>query len=97
MTTIRTTCSACGDIELTQQHLRLELTSDWTEGSYVFTCPYCDREERRPASQRIVTVLLAAGVTYEVVSAAGPISDNEIEDFRRALDSDDWMSELLSS
>ena len=98
MTTIRTTCSSCGDIELTDRHLRLELSPEWTSGSYIFTCPYCDREERRPASQRIVTILLAAGVTYEVVETLdGPISDAEIERFCKALESEDWMSELLAN
>lgn len=97
MTTIRTTCGSCGDIELTEQHLRLELSPEWTSGSYFFTCPYCDREEQRPASQRVVTILLAAGVSYDVVETVGPISNEEIDRFRQALESDDWMTDLLSS
>ena len=94
MTTIRTTCNSYGDIELTQQNLWLELSPEWTSGSYLFTCPFCDHEERRPAGQRIVTILLAAGVTYEVVENVGPISLDEIDDFRKALEADDWMTHL---
>lgn len=94
MTTIRTTCTACGDIELTQANLRMELSPEWTSGNYIFNCPYCDREERRPASQRVVTILLAAGVTYNVVDHVGPISHEEIDEFRKALESDDWMTQL---
>jgi hypothetical protein len=97
VTTIRTTCSTCGDIELTQQHLRLELSPEWTSGHYLFTCPYCEREESRPASQRVVTILLAAGVSYEIVDSVSPLSDKEIDEFVRALDSDDWAEELLSN
>ncbi len=97
LTTIRTTCSDCGDIELTQQHLRLELSPEWTSGSYFFVCPYCDHEECRPASQRVVTILLAAGVVYEVVETVGPISNDEIDEFRKARETDDWMTDLLSN
>ena len=96
MTTIRTSCGSCGDIELTQDNLRLELSPEWTSGNYLFTCPYCDHEESRPASQRVVTILLAAGVTYQVVATVGPISTCEIDEFVAALDSEDWMSELQS-
>lgn len=96
MTTIRTTCSRCGDIELTHADLRLELSPEWTSGSYCFTCPYCSHEERRPASQRVVTILLAAGVVYDVVATEAAITENEIDSFRDALDQDDWFSELTS-
>ncbi|MDH3426361.1 MAG: hypothetical protein OEM22_06785 [Acidimicrobiia bacterium] len=97
MTTIRTTCTSCGDIELTHNNLRLELTPEWTSGSYCFTCPYCSKEESRPASQRVVTILLAAGVVYEVMDEETPISETEIGEFRDALDTEDWFSELTSS
>ena len=97
MTTIRTTCTSCGDIELAHGDLRLELTPEWTSGSYCFTCPYCSKEESRPASQRVVTILLAAGVAYEVIEEGAPITENEIDQFRDALDSEDWFSKLTAS
>jgi hypothetical protein len=96
VTTIRTTCSRCGDIELTHSNLRLELSPEWTSGTYRFECPYCDEIERRPASQRVVTILLAAGVEYEVVDADQPITESEIDSFVAHLDREDWISELTS-
>ncbi len=97
MTTIRTTCSTCGDIELTHQDLCLELSPEWTTGTYSFLCPFCDKVERRPASRRVVTILLAAGVAYEVVPAVAPITEEEIQSFVSLLDSEDWIKELSAS
>lgn len=97
MTNIRTTCTQCGDIELTHQDVRLELSAEWTTGAYCFTCPYCLGEERRSASQRVITILLAAGVTYEVIEDDMPISETEIREFVAALDREDWYAQLLAS
>ncbi len=96
MTTIRTTCSRCGDIELTPRDLKLELSPDSGTGSYVFACPYCSESERRPASQRVVSILLATGVTYEVVEEDDPITEDEIAQFAAAIDQDDWSSHLTA-
>ncbi len=96
MTTIRTTCSRCGDIELTPRDLSLEFVPDTGTGSYVFACPYCGQAERRPASQRVVSILLATGVVYEVVDGDNPITEEEIAAFRNALDNDDWASHLTA-
>lgn len=97
MTNIRTTCTQCGDIELTHEDVRLELSAEWTSGVYCFTCPYCLGEQRRPASQRVITILLAAGVIYDVVEDEYmPISESEIQRFVKDLDREDWFAELLS-
>lgn len=97
MTTIRTTCNRCGDVELTTDDVGLELTAEGGTGRYRFTCPFCSSVQRRPANTRVVSILLATGVEYEIVPTAGAITENEIRDFASALDSDDWFTELVAS
>ncbi len=96
MTTIRTTCSACGDVELTPSDLALELAPSASSGHYRFDCPYCGKTERRPASQRVVSILLATGVVYDVIEEVSPITEGEIDSFRRAIENDDWNSHLTA-
>jgi hypothetical protein len=103
MTTIRTSCLLCGDVELVPTgdvelvptDLRLELLSSTGTGSYLFLCPHCDEEQRRPANHRVVSILLATGVAYEVVDH-NPITEQEISDFSKALDRADWSEQLRS-
>ncbi len=84
MTTIKTTCSRCGDVELAPHDLVLELDPSEDAGAYRFTCPVCALVERRPANPRVVSVLLATGVTFEVVRLA-PITESEITAFVAAI------------
>jgi hypothetical protein len=84
MTTIKTTCSWCGDVQLTPADLALELSPSQEEGSYRFVCPTCATVQRRPANARVVSVLLATGVSYEVVNP-DPITEREILEFAAAL------------
>lgn len=94
MTTIRTTCAICGDVELIPTELVLELTAMSGTGTYVFACPDCGDTQRRPASHRVVSILLATGVSYEVVDERGPITEEEIERFTADLDRADWADLL---
>ncbi|MDX1690476.1 MAG: hypothetical protein R3290_05590 [Acidimicrobiia bacterium] len=96
MTTIRTSCVLCGDVELVPGDLQLELTSIDGTGSYVFECPHCEESQRRPANHRVVSILLATGVAYEVVEDSEPITEGEIQAFRDLLDSTDWERQLKS-
>lgn len=97
MTTIRTTCSRCGDVELTTGDVGLELLEDRGEGHYRFDCPTCGRTQRRPASHRVVSILLATGVAYEIIATQTPITEAEIERFVARLEREDWLNELLAS
>jgi len=97
MTTIRTTCNRCGDVELTTQDVGLELTANGSTGRYRFRCPFCAAVQRRPANQRVVSILLATGVEYEIVTTAGPITEAEVQSFARALENDGWFAELAAS
>ena len=84
MTTIKTTCTRCGDIHLTPRDVALELRPGGMEGDYCFTCPSCTSEQRRPANSRVVSVLLATGVHFEVVNP-DPITEEEIVAFMTAF------------
>ena len=96
MTTIKTTCAWCGDVQLTPADLALEVEPGRDRGTYRFICPSCDTEQRRPASSRVVSVLLATGVAYEVVRY-DPITEDEIERFASALDREPDLLRLLAS
>lgn len=99
MTTIKTTCELCGDVELRPADLALELDPTRESGVYRFTCPNCIEVQRRPANPRVVNVLLATGVTYEVVTprfADDPITEAEIEAFARRLDTEQDVFRLLT-
>lgn len=98
MTTIKTTCDHCGEIHLGPSDIALELGSSDAERCYRFVCPDCFSVQRRPATQRVVSILLATGVSYEViVEAHGPITTADIEQFVAELDSENWFDRLTSS
>ncbi|MEN8040813.1 MAG: hypothetical protein ABFR95_04860 [Actinomycetota bacterium] len=97
MTTIRTTCQSCGDVELSTSDIALELTGAGDAGSYRFSCPACRSEQVRPATRRVVSILLATGVSYEIVLSAGPITETEIDCFVEMLDEDDWFNQLSAA
>jgi hypothetical protein len=82
-------------VELTTSDIGLELSTGGATGSYRFECPFCGVVQRRPANQRVVSILLATGVAYEIVSTSGPITEDEISAFALALDQDGWFSELV--
>ena len=97
MTTIRSTCQACGDVELSTSDIALELTGAGDAGSYRFSCPTCLSMQVRPATRRVVSILLATGVSYQITLGASPITEIEIDGFIEMLDDDDWFSRLVAS
>ena len=96
MTTIRTTCAICGEVELLPGELTLELTALSGSGAYAFECPLCGDSQRRSANHRVVSILLATGVAYEVVDDPDRITEGEIARFTAALDSSNWSEQLHS-
>ncbi len=96
MTTIKTTCRLCGDIELAPGDLRLELDPMKDAGNYRFTCPECDHIQRRPANARVVSVLLATGVAYDVLPTS-PITEDEIAAFAAALSTEEDLVRLIAT
>ena len=106
MTTIRTTCDRCGDVELTTTDVTLEKILGLEAGRYRFECPICRVTIRRPANHRVFKILEALDVNIEklfdhvncrsVLTYEAPITEDEIVTFRIGLDAgDEWMEEIL--
>jgi hypothetical protein len=95
MTTIKTTCIRCGGIKLTPDDVALELRPGRREGAYRFKCPTCAAPQRKPANPRVVRVLLATGVTFDVVNP-DPITEIEITSFAAALQAESDPMRLLT-
>lgn len=66
MTTIRASCPTCGDVTLGLGDITVRVCSDDASGAYLFRCPRCAQAVTRPASERIVDVLVSSGVRLEV-------------------------------
>jgi predicted RNA-binding Zn-ribbon protein involved in translation (DUF1610 family) len=65
MTTIRTTCPRCGEVDMGPEAISLSVRSSGKEGSYRFTCPRCDDSVEKRADRKIVALLVSAGVDLE--------------------------------
>jgi hypothetical protein len=65
MTTIRTTCPRCGEVDMGPEAISLSVRSSGREGSYRFTCPRCDDAVEKRADRKIVALLVSAGVDLE--------------------------------
>jgi len=65
MTTIRTTCPRCGEVDMGPEAISLSVRPSGREGSYRFTCPRCDDAVEKRADRKIVALLVSAGVDLE--------------------------------
>ncbi|MFI6446869.1 hypothetical protein [Kitasatospora sp. NPDC050543] len=66
-------CSECREkVELPVEDFRLTLGRTPAHAYYSFACPLCDAGVRKPAGEKIVAALSAAGVrTMRLVPAEG--------------------------
>jgi len=62
MTTIRTTCPRCGEVDMGPESILLSVASGGREGTYRFTCPTCYDSVEKRADRKIVALLVSAGV-----------------------------------
>jgi hypothetical protein len=95
VTTIRSNCVDCGEVDLSVDEILLELTVGAIEGIYRFDCPGCGASYRRPAGQQVVEALLAMGAEYRIVPTSSPITQQEIAEFVASLDTDTWSWEII--
>lgn len=65
MTTIRTTCPRCGEVDMAPRAIRLSVPTDSLEGSYRFTCPSCSVAVEKGADRKIVALLVSVGVDVD--------------------------------
>lgn len=64
MTTIRTTCPRCGEVDMGPASIVLAVQGETGEGSYRFLCPACLDPVEKLADRRIVALLVSAGVDF---------------------------------
>jgi hypothetical protein len=62
MTTIRTTCPTCGEVDMGAAAISLRLSGTGGNAAYEFTCPECRSEVSKRANRKTVALLVAAGV-----------------------------------
>lgn len=106
MTTIRASCPACGDVQLTAADVIVRVCTDDDRGSYCFRCPACGDRIVKDASRRVVDLLVAGGVRLDVWSLPAelteprregpPLSEADVTDFRTLLRGDAWFDHLAA-
>lgn len=89
MTTIRTTCPRCGEVDMGPESILLSVRANGREGSYRFTCPECEDAVEKRADRKIVALLVSAGVDIDRTEDPGhrhpelfdmPLEDGDEED-----------------
>jgi endogenous inhibitor of DNA gyrase (YacG/DUF329 family) len=71
MTTIRTTCPRCGEVDMGPESILLQVVRGGREGTYRFDCPTCMEPVEKRADRKIVALLVSAGVDVSGRRAAG--------------------------
>ncbi|MGZ4609021.1 MAG: hypothetical protein ACXV2H_02040 [Actinomycetes bacterium] len=105
MTTIKTSCPVCGDVELKPAQMRLVVCarSEWSY--YAFSCTTCRDEIKKPADEEIVALLVSGGVVAEhwVIPAealeehsGGVITYDDVLDFALHLDRVDLLAAMIT-
>jgi hypothetical protein len=95
MTTIRTTCPRCGEVDMGPGAILLSVTPGVSAGSYRFVCPVCLDPVEKPADRRIVALLVSAGVDVKeptrglAEAAEGSGGDPSLFDDRDRIGSED--------
>jgi predicted RNA-binding Zn-ribbon protein involved in translation (DUF1610 family) len=85
MTTIRTTCPKCGEVDMGPESILLSVMAGGREGTYRFTCPMCTDAVEKRADRKIVALLVSAGV--DVAGESGlEESQTEFEDMAPMFD-----------
>ena len=68
MTTIKATCPACGDVDLTPAEVTVTVARSLGWSTYSFTCGRCADPVSKPADEETVRLLTGAGVRVEHLS-----------------------------
>ena len=77
MTTIRTTCPRCGEVDMGPESILLQVMRGGREGTYRFTCPTCMDAVDKRADRKIVALLVSAGVDVAGRGGGGGYSETE--------------------
>jgi hypothetical protein len=105
VTTIKTSCPVCGDVELTPPQMRLVVCNRPEWSFYSFLCTTCRDEVKKPADNEVVTLLVSGGVTAEhwVIPAealeehdGSAITYDDVLDFALGLDRVDLLAAMIT-
>ena len=107
MTSIRTNCPRCGEVEMRADVISLAMEQDSEEGVYSFVCPVCEDVVEKPADRKIVSLLRSVGVEITEREAdlaeiderpdGPPITIDDIIDFHFLMSQEDWFEQLTAS
>jgi hypothetical protein len=104
MTTIKASCPACGEVELTPADVSLMVCSHAPLSYYAFTCDGCGDEVRKPADDHVVSLLVSGGVPATVwdlpaealeVKTGPVLSYDDLLDFALQLGENDLLAGLV--
>ena len=104
MTTIKATCPACGEIDLTADDILLRIGARASVNTYGFSCPECSEFVEKHADERVIRLLLSGGVMPTLVHvpaevlenrAGPPINYDDLLNFHEKLEREDWFEQLL--
>ena len=79
MTTIRTTCPRCGEVDMGPESILLQVVKGGCEGSYRFVCPSCMDPVEKRADRKIVALLVSAGVDVDASKPEPEDAQMELE------------------
>jgi hypothetical protein len=107
MAKIRASCDACGDVELGTADVRVQICTGDRDATYAFRCPLCEVLVVKPAADRTIDLLVAAGVESATWSlpaeldeprgSGEAISHDDLLDFHEFLADDDLLAASLDS
>jgi hypothetical protein len=102
-TQIKATCPDCGEVNLTPDDVQLMVCAVQTLSYYAFDCSGCVRQVRKPADDRIVSLLKSGGVRvqrWRVPAEAleeknGPaLGYDDVLDFALGLGETDFLADI---
>jgi hypothetical protein len=107
MTSIRTNCPRCGEVEMGANVVLLSVEPGAEEGFYSFVCPVCQDLVEKPADKKIVSLLRSVGVDLAERRQESPADPerpggppftlDDVIDFHFLLGGDDWFERLMAS
>ncbi|MDP9436073.1 MAG: hypothetical protein M3P93_13115 [Actinomycetota bacterium] len=95
MTTIKASCPACGEVELTPADVALMVCSHAPLSYYAFCCPSCSEEVRKPADDHVVSLLVSGGVPAQVWDLPAEVLEQSRSAAAPALTYDDLLDFAL--
>ncbi len=103
--TIRASCPACGDVELTSVDVTALVCATTNESSYAFQCPECRVAVVKPADARIIDLLVASGVRLNVWNLPAELDEpkfgaaityDDLLEFHFELQQEGWFGRMAS-